>query len=215
MKNEKELRIMELDFPVHWRTVHLSSGEKKNVFYPKIIRMKDKAFQSLINETIVQEVQQLIDQQVGNMPTTVEEMLGTFEIKNNQRAVLSLSLTNYTYHSHAAHGMTYIQSLTFDIQNRKICRLKDLFKKGSNYVERLSTIIHEKIRRRNIPLINEFTTIQPNQDFYLADKTIVIYFQLYDITPYAFGFPMFPINVYDIQDIIEENGPIGRLATNS
>ena len=49
----------------------------------------------------------------------------------------------------------------------------------------------------------------------MADKALVIYFQLYDITPYVFGFPMFPISVYEIQDIIDENGPLGRMAVNN
>jgi len=41
-------------------------------------------------------------------------MLGLYEIKNNQRNVLSLSLSNDAYFDHAAHGMTYRSSLTFD-----------------------------------------------------------------------------------------------------
>ena len=61
------------------------------------------------------QVKKQISQQVGDMPTTVEEMLGLYEIKNNQRQVLSLSISNYTYHQQAAHGMTVIQSLTFDL----------------------------------------------------------------------------------------------------
>ena len=60
-------------------------------------------------------------------------------------------------------------------------------------------------------MINEFTTIRPEQDYYIADKALVIYFQLYELTPYAYGFPYFPISVYEIQDIIDENGPLGRM----
>ena len=52
------------------------------------------------------------------------------------------------------------------------------------------------------------------QHFYIADKTLVIYFQLYEITPYVVGLPMFPISVFDLADIIDESGPLGRLATN-
>lgn len=201
--------------PVNIKTVKMSSGPNKTVYYPKVIGMLDQVWERSINRTIAFQTQQLIDQQVGNMPTTVVEMLGLFEIKNNQRQVLSLSLSNYTYHHQAAHGMTYIKSLTFDLKNRKLCDLKDLFKPGSDYVKRLSTLIDAQIKQRNITLLNDFTGIQPNQDFYIADKALVIYFQLYDITPYVFGFPMFPISVYDIADIIDENGPLGRMAVNN
>lgn len=206
---------MPNSFPVQIRTHQVSAGPNKIVYYPQVILMNNYLIQNYINQTIIKETQGLIDQQVGETPSTVAEMLGTYEIKNNQRDVLSLTLTNYTYHDKAAHGMTYKRSLTFDIKTGKRYELKDLFKSDSNYIERLSTIIKEQIKARNIQLIEDFTLISPNQDFYIADKTLVIYFQLYDITPYVFGFPMFPISVYEIQDIIREDGPLGKMVENN
>lgn len=205
---------MPISFPVSTRTQTIRFGPKKRVYYPQAYQMKNQQLQHLINQSISDQAKNLINFQVGNMPSTVQEMLGTYEIKNNQRQVLSLTQSNYTYHYRAAHGMTFIRSLTFDLKRGKRCDLKDLFKPGSDYVKRLSTLIHEQIKERNIEVISEFTTIKPNQEFYIADKTLVIYFQLYDFTPYVFGFPMFPISVYDIQDIIDEDGPLGRMATN-
>lgn len=201
-------------FPVSIKTVEIYSNSKKRVFYPQVTGMQNQVLQKSINNTIAHQTQQLIDQQVGNMPTTVEEMLGSFEIKNNQREVLSLTLSNYTYHYHAAHGLTILKSLTFDLRKGKPVELKDLFKTGSNYVNKLSSLIQTQIKQRDIFLLNGFTSIRPDQDFYIADKALVIYFQLYEITPYVFGFPMFPISVYDIQDLVEENGPLGRMAVN-
>ncbi|MGN7479346.1 DUF3298 domain-containing protein [Solibacillus silvestris] len=168
-----------------------------------------------MNHAITEQVKELISQQIGNMPTTVDQMLGLYEIKNNQRQVLSLSLSNYTYHQHAAHGMTYIQSLTFDLEKERICTLGDLFKPGSDYVKRISDLVELQIQARDIPLLGEFTGIQPNQDFYIADKALVIYFQLYEITPYVVGLPMFPISVFDLIDIIDETGPLSRMAVNN
>jgi len=205
---------MPISFPVSIRTQVVRFGPQKRVYYPQVERMRNQKLQQLINQSILQQAQGLISFQVGNMPSTVAEMLGYYEIKNNQRQVLSLTQTNYTYHDRAAHGMTFIRSLTFDLKKGKRCDLKDLFKPGSDYVKRLSTLVSEQIKERNIDLLSEFTTISPNQEFYIADKTLVLYFQLYDLTPYVFGFPMFPISVYDIQDIIDEDGPLGRMATN-
>lgn len=202
-------------FPVQLIPLSVSSGPQKNVYFPQVILMQDQELERYINQAIMNETQALINLQVAEMPTTVMEMLGTYEIKNNQRDVLSLTLTNYTYHDKAAHGMTYIKSLTFDLVEKRKVELQDLFKPGSDYVERLSSLIKEQIKQLDIQLIEEFTEISPNQDFYIADKTLVIYFQLYEITPYVFGFPMFPISVYDIQDIIREDGPLGRMAENN
>ncbi|MEH7387326.1 DUF3298 domain-containing protein [Bacillus sp. JJ1521] len=205
---------MPISFPVSIRTQAFRFGPQKRVYYPQVDQMRNQQLQHYMNQSIVLQAKGLMDFQVGDTPSTVKEMLGTYEIKNNQRQVLSLTQSNYTYHDRAAHGMTFIRSLTFDLKRGRRCDLKDLFKPGSDYIKRLSALIHEQIKERGIQLISEFTTISPNQEFYIADKTLVIYFQLYDLTPYVFGFPMFPISVYDIQDIIDEDGSLGRMATN-
>ncbi|MFD1851528.1 DUF3298 and DUF4163 domain-containing protein [Oceanobacillus bengalensis] len=206
---------MPISLPVSIQTLEHNGGVNKNIYYPQAFHMDNHTLQRNINHAIIHEVQTLINQQIEDMPSTVVEMLGTYELKNNQRNVLSLTLTNYTYHYHAAHGMTYINALTFDLEKGKKSELEDLFKPNSNYRERLSAIIKRQIKQREIALLDDFTIIKPDQDFYVADKTLVIYFQLYELTAYAFGFPMFPISVYDIQDIINEDGPLGRLAENN
>ncbi|MGE7021259.1 RsiV family protein [Solibacillus cecembensis] len=201
--------------PVSINTFIIRNGAKQMVLYPQVEYLHRPQWQAKINHAIVEQTRHLMIEQYGNMPTTVDEMLGYFEIKNNQRQVLSLTQSNYTYHSHAANGMSYLKSLTFDMLKEQICTLKDLFIPNSDYIARISALIHEQIKRRNIPLINTFTVIKPDQDFYIADKTLVIYFQLFEITPHYFGFPIFPISVYDLSDIIDENGPLGRLAENN
>lgn len=168
-----------------------------------------------MNRAITGLVQKLILLQGKNIPSAIEQMVGLYEMKNNQRQVLSLSLSNYTYHQYAAHGMTYLKSLTFDLKKEQICKLEDLFIPGSDYVKQISNIVKQQIQQRNIPLLNGFTEIKPNQDFYIADKTIVIYFQLYEISPYVAGFPMFPISIFDLEKIIDEKGPLSRMAVNN
>lgn len=202
---------MHNTFPVNIQTFNITDGPRKTVYYPQVTEMKNQKLERSINQTMIDQTQELITLQMGDMPTSVEEMIGLYELKNNQRQVLSLSLSNYTYHYRAAHGMTFIKSLTFDLEQEHRCELEDLFKPGSDYVEKLSRLVKEQINQRELPLITEFEAIKPDQDFYIADKTLVIYFQLYDLIPYAYGFPVFPISVYDIQDIIKEDGPLGRL----
>ncbi|WP_160723692.1 DUF3298 and DUF4163 domain-containing protein [Bacillus sp. USDA818B3_A] len=193
---------MPISLPVDIKSYTIRRGSKMEVFYPLVLNLQDKRLERNLNQTIVHQVQALIDKEAGDMPSTIVEMLGSYEIKNNQRDVLSLTLSNYAYHDHAAHGMTYLKGLTFDLRNKKLCKLEDLFKAGSDYIKKLSNMVHEQIKQRDIPILGSFTQIKPDQDFYVADKALVIYFQLYDITPYAFGFPMFPISVYEIWDII-------------
>ncbi|WP_231505605.1 RsiV family protein [Bacillus sp. EB01] len=57
-------------------------------------------------------------------------------------------------------------------------------------------MVAAQIKERSIMTLEPFTGIKPNQDYYIADKAIVLFFQLYDLAPYAYGFPYFPISIY-------------------
>lgn len=201
---------MTVTFPVPIRTKKVGTAPDQVVYYPQASGLPDKGMQRMINGEIVQQVQRLIDFQTADGPSAIIQMIGSFELKNNQRQVLSLTQSNYAYHAQAAHGMTYMKSLTFDLAKGKKCRLPDLFKTGSNYNQRLRTLIEEQIKERGIDTLADVPAILSPEDFYIADETLVIYFQLYEITPYVYGFPTFPIPVYKLQDIIKEDGPLGR-----
>ena len=189
-----------------------------NIDYPVVIGMRNTAVQmkingaifSLVNKLIYDQTNQLVNIQ-GINPLPKLTVQGFYEIKTNERDVLSLSIGNYTMAEHAAHGLTIIKSLTFDIATGRSYTLNELFKPGSNYVQVLSENISQQIKERDITLLEEFKGIKPNQDYYISDKVLVIYFQVYEITAYVFGFPYFPISVYDIQDIIAEGSPLYRM----
>lgn len=185
------------------------------VFYPKIVAGTNPEAMERMNQQIYDLMQRLITSQDYYQNPQTAQVTGSFELKNNQRGVLSLTLINYTYHLHAAHGNTIIKSLTFDIATGKNYQLGELFKPNTNYQQRLGRIIEKQIRERQIPLLEKFPGVKPNQDYYIADKALVIYYQLYELTAYVYGLPMFPISVFEIQDIIKENSPLGvMLASN-
>lgn len=196
-------------FPIATRTITVRAGDDKVVYYPEVVGLEDKAWQATVNATIAKQTQGLIDMQVDGDLATIVTLLGQYELKNNQRNIFSLTQSNYVYHYHAAHGMTFLRSLTFDMKKKRIYTLKDLFKADSDYVKKLSSIVAEQIKQRNIDVLEPFTSISPEQEFYIADKTLVLYYQLYDLAPYVFGIVYFPISIYEISDIIDEEGPLG------
>ncbi|GGH85528.1 hypothetical protein JOD43_003402 [Pullulanibacillus pueri] len=198
------LMIQPMTWQVQGGTIH----------YPRIIAGSPSAAMEKMNQTIVAAVNELRQQQ---MPpeSGIAVQQGPFEIKTNERGVLSVLLTNSVYVEHAAHGMTYKKSLTFNIYNGEIYQLGALFKPNTDYVSVLSQNVARQIKERDIPLLGEFKGVAPDQDFYIADKSLVLYFQLYAITPYYVGFPMFPISAFELQDLLTNDGPLGRMATNS
>ncbi|TFE23684.1 DUF3298 and DUF4163 domain-containing protein [Cohnella luojiensis] len=192
--------------PIRVRTM-TAKNVKINV--PYITGGTTSAAQEAMNKAIAAATQELMKEQ-GYPSKDIQEMDGTFEIKTNERGVLSLSLLNYAF-AGGAHGNTLQKSLTFDADTGRSYTLGQLFKSGSNYIARLDAIIEAQIKARQLPLLVDYPGITPDQDFYVADKSLVIYFPLYEIVPYAWGFPYFPISVFEIQDIIDESGPLGVL----
>ncbi len=186
-----------------------------DVFYPFIIAGTNPSAMQRMNQQIYNLVNRLIVEQGYYQSPQMTQVNGYFEIKTNERGVLSLSIINYTYRYHAAHGLTVIRSLTFDIQTGRNYLLYELFKPESDYIKILSEMIQEQIEERDIVLLEEFKGVRPDQDYYIADKALVIYYQLYELTAYAFGFPQFPISVYALQDIIKEDSPLGVMLANN
>lgn len=162
-----------------------------------------------MNKEIASAARDLMKDQ-GYPSEDIQEMDGSYEIKTNERGVLSLSLLNYSF-TGGAHGNTLQRSLTFDADTGRSYTLGELFKPNSDYRKKLDKIIQSQIKARKLPLLVDYPGITSDQDYYIADKTLVIYFPLYAIVPYAWGFPYFPISVFAIQDLIDENGPLGEM----
>lgn len=194
---------------------HQVSRQGIRIYYPSVTGLKNRRVEQSMNQTIHHAVQQLYKDQLQYQKGTNLEMIGQYEIKTNERGILSLTLSNYAYSYPMAHGMTVLKSLTFNTVTGKLYELGDLFKPDSPYVQVLTDLVNEQIRKRNIPVLNPGRqSVQPQQDFYLADKSLVLYYQLYEITPYYFGFPMFPISIYELQSEIDEDGPLGIMSAS-
>lgn len=183
--------------------------DKLNLMYPAVVQHTPYPAELAMNTSIVNAVnKQLHDQGYPQNPQT--DVTAHYELKTNERGILSLTLWNYAF-SGGAHGLTIQNALTFNTESGKAYALKDLFKPGSDYVSKLSAIIKAELKTRDIPLLVEFNSIRPDQDFYIADKALVVYFQVYELAAYVYGFLYFPISVYAIQDIIAEDGPLGNM----
>ncbi|WP_333638479.1 DUF3298 and DUF4163 domain-containing protein [Tissierella praeacuta] len=198
--------MIENIFPIEIKTLKLDMN-RLEIYYPQIYGLENIYVEDRMNNLILEAMYNQIAQQ-GYYENPETYINGTWELKNNDKGILSLTLINYAF-SGGAHGLTIVKGLTFDIKNGRLYELKDLFKPESNYIKVLSEEVEEQIEDRNIQTLEEFKSIKPNQDFYIADLSLTIFFQEYEIAPYSYGILYFPISIYEIQDIIDENGPLG------
>ncbi|WOV83290.1 DUF3298 and DUF4163 domain-containing protein [Sporosarcina jeotgali] len=179
-----------------------------SIVYPEVHLPHLPVVQHSLNTQIRNELNQLLIEQNYYDPNLVE-LIVYFEIKTNERNMLSLTLIAYSF-TGGAHGMTVVKALTFETQTGKRVFLYDLL--GSQDFEKpLSDRIRAKIDEWGVELLDPpFTVIRRDQDFYLADTSLVIYFQLYEITPYVWGFPYFPIALKDIENLVPAESPLQR-----
>lgn len=119
-------------------------------------------------------------------------------ITYNQNCYLSLYFDQYEY-AGGAHGLTVRYSDTWDLKKSKRIDLADLFPPNTNYksdiIREINNRIELEMEGDNKMYFDEYQRLvrenfKANQ-FYLSKEGVVIYFQQYDIAPYASGIPTF------------------------
>ena len=174
------------------------------VYYPEILGMKDKEGK-IVNKKL---------EELSNVkPIPPEQLeysyLGDFSIEFFKKDLLVLELNGYIYYFGAAHGMPTKVYPHIDLISGRFYELKDLFKKDSDYVKVISDIIDYQIKhdeQYSYVFPDAFKSIRENQPFYVGEDALYIYFEPYEIAPYAAGFPTFRIPYKDIMHIIDTKG---------
>jgi hypothetical protein len=188
------------------------SPDSFKLSYPIVTNKVNKEIKFRINQTIIDEVSRLFKNSVL-LPEQVDftDVLGTNEIKLNENGLLSILFSIYTYVYHAAHGITIYSSLTFDTRSGEVIKFSDLFTTRINYIPILSEIAKRYIKENDIMLINEYKGIEPSQEFYLTSNELVLFYQVYAYTPYAYGLLQIPIPYTQILSLLGPASPIQRL----
>lgn len=130
--------------------------------------------------------------------TTVGD--GDYTVTYNQHGLFSIVLEAYSF-TGGAHGMTTRTPYTVNLLTGETYQLGDLFKPGVDYIRILSDEIKKQMKERDLEqyLLQPFEAIKPDQKFYIEDGNLVIFFDLYEYFPYAWGFQEFPIPMASLQ----------------
>lgn len=195
------------DLSIYFRTYHYLTPTV-DMYYPVIYGLEDMDVQRKINYQITDLLYNIISEL--RSPDTITYITGFYEIKTNERKVLSINLTGTADYG-GIHPITIVKALNIDVKTGKVYTLDELFKPNSDYIKIISDMVRQQIDERDIYLLGEFIGIDDKQDYYIADKNIIIYFQLYEITPYASGFPYFSIPLYKLKHLIPEGSILEKL----
>lgn len=128
----------------------------------------------------------------------------TQDVKYNKNDFISAVEEQYTY-TGGAHGMTLRKTRNIDTLAQKEILLGDLFAE-EGYEETLNRMIRE-LREKKPEEYSELwaePVIKPEQDFYITDTDLVIYYQPYELSYYARGFVEFPLRLSELRGYMKE-----------
>lgn len=177
-------------------------------------KTKEKEFNDLIvkwTEDWIKDIKQITKENFypGLSTAFPYQAVAKYKVGRNDERVLSLYIDYYQF-TGGAHGITTRKAYSLDIDSGKILSIKDLFKTDYKYDEAINSEIRKQIETDKDKYFSGkegFNGISENQNYYLVDDSIVIYFQQYEIAPYAAGIVEFNIPV----ELFENNYIYGKI----
>ncbi|MDN4619044.1 DUF4163 domain-containing protein [Paenibacillus sp. PsM32] len=170
-----------------------------NIKYPVISGLDNSEAEVAINKAFKAHAQTYLEQtqkQAKELGAPPKDSAMTYEIDSgykvtyNRNGVLSVLVNDYEFLG-GAHGGATLTGMTFSLKDGKQIQLSDLLKSNSNYRKDIDKVINAEIKKEDLYFADSFKGIAANQGYYLTDSGLTIYFQQYEIAPYAAGTPEF------------------------
>jgi hypothetical protein len=177
------------------------------VYYPQLNGVENQ-----------ESVNQTLKDLSGVKPTLAHTQLessysGDFDVSFYKNNLVVIEIDGYDYPFGAAHGMPIKKYAHIDLKLGKFYQLKDLFKPEADYVEVISKIVGEQIKtddQYSYVFPDTYKGIKADQPYYINEGALNVYFEPYEIAPYAAGFPTFTIPFHEISSIINQSGDFWR-----
>lgn len=188
---------------------------------PSLNGMKDETLQQDLNNrfrsTFKQRQQEMMAERAEMEKEAAQyqfelnlfALASDYKVTYNNHGLLSFYIDQYEY-TGGAHGMTYRRPYNIDLKDGSDIKLADVFKSDSNYKAVIDKAIQAEIAKNPENYFEPemgFQGIGDDQPFTLQPGGITIYFQLYDIAPYAFGIPEFDIPLTQFGDMVTPDLP--------
>lgn len=138
---------------------------------------------------------------------------GTYETNLYDGELYSMTINVSGYRPPMAHPMHLRGSVTGNLKTGRIYGLSDLFV-DETYIDVISRFVKDEIERQELPIFEPFDRIEADQDYYLTPQALVVYYQLYELVPYAWGFPEFAVPLEALAPYTDPGGPLATVAAS-
>lgn len=181
------------------------------VYYPVLGNMADMKLEPEINGKLMEMWTDISTISIKPDDVLDYHYEGGFSVVFDRKNLLVIMENGYSYPFGAAHGMPVMEYVHIDARTGEFYELEDLFIDGSKYTEILSEIVRDQLEDMaaqdpDIYWLDSYDGISSDQPFFITEKGLNLYFQPYEIAPYAAGFPTFMVTFEEISDIIDKKG---------
>ncbi|MEM1483905.1 DUF3298 and DUF4163 domain-containing protein [Oscillospiraceae bacterium PP1C4] len=187
----------KIEYPQFMSVMFQAAAHRINLYYRTNALAFELYCRTKLFKMAVEQYEYSVD---NNYPVHEYEALQTYEITYQQDCVVSLYFDRYEY-TGGAHGNTVRNSDTWNLQSGRRITLSQMFPPSVNYktylIQTITKQIEEQIKNGNDIYFENYEENVANSfnenSFYLTREGVVIYFQQYEIAPYASGIPQFLI----------------------
>lgn len=176
-----------IEYPEFVSDTYKKSIKAVNQFYKGEALALQYNFRTKLYQMAVD--QYLYDIENG-FPVHVFEALQIFKVTYNKACIISLYFDNYRY-TGGAHGATVRTSQTWNLKTGQLIKLRELYRCSGNYKSYIKEKIIEQIRENPDIYFENYEELVAQtfdvSNFYCTPQGVVVYFQQYDIAPYASG----------------------------
>ncbi|RUT47236.1 DUF4163 domain-containing protein [Paenibacillus anaericanus] len=164
--------------------------------YPKVSGLPDEAQQAM-NAVFKQKAEDFAaasEEQASNRDGSIErkyDFSQDFIVTFNREGVLSVVIDQSSY-TGGAHGSTLREGLTFSLKDGKQLELAQVLKEAPNYKKTLDNMLKKQAKKDSFDDVSAGLNDKPN--FYVKEGGIAIFYQQYEIAPYAAGIPTYTFN---------------------
>lgn len=198
-KNMKHKGVPVLHYKIEYPRFGSANEQEElepiNRFYRNQARELQKKYET---ENYMEAVELYESSRENQFPFHMFEALSVYTVTYNRNDLLSLYYDHYTY-SGGAHGSTVRVSDTWSL--KKGCRIElsqlssDPDRTRQAILGRINEQIAAQIEKGEGMYFDDYAKLTAenfrSENFYLTPGGLVIYYQQYDIAPYASGIPEF------------------------
>ena len=174
------------------QTVETNVDWINQYFLERIKKADPIAFSPEPNEKV--DLAQNLEAGVGQSTTSVRYI-------SQWGHIATFAIESYTYAAHAAHGMSHVEYVNFDLNAKKRLALQDVLVKGAD-----AKVLSALFDSNSIWLDNhdiERGKLQLSDNFYYGGNGIVFVYPLYELASYAEGMPELKLPYYSVKGLFK------------